>query len=188
MQCEWLGERVAAPEIKTVMKNIILGKPAGNWGPNATFRFPARGGTGGIWAAVANTLPQRNLRFGKRGTVEKINSRENTVTLKDGTTVRYGRLITTIPIDLLVEKMDDRELIAASKGLTYSTTHIIGVGVRGNRPSRIGDKCWVSNVLRYHIKRNAIDYLTYRRETNSSIFQNLTALFTVLPSSVIIPL
>ena len=67
MQCEWLGERVAAPNLKTVTKNVILNKTAGNWGPNATFRFPARDGTGGIWIAVANTLPKEKKRFGKKG-------------------------------------------------------------------------------------------------------------------------
>src|SRR5271170_6790394 len=63
MQCAWLGERVAAPDLKTVTKNVILQKTAGNWGPNATFRFPARDGTGGIWIAVANTLPKQKKRF-----------------------------------------------------------------------------------------------------------------------------
>jgi len=144
MECEWLGERVAAPDIKTVTRNIILGKPAGNWGPNATFRFPARGGTGGIWSAVARTLPEVNLRFGAQGRVDKINVENNTVTLKDGTLVKYGRLISSMAVDTLVTMLGDSELIKLCRGLLYSTTHIIGVGIRGKRPERIGDKCWVS--------------------------------------------
>ena len=39
----------------------ILNKTAGNWGPNATFRFPAHGGTGGIWKAAAKTLPKEKF-------------------------------------------------------------------------------------------------------------------------------
>src|SRR5271156_1986977 len=74
MQCQWLGERVAAPDLKTVTRNVILNKTAGNWGPNATFRFPARDGTGGIWIAVANTLPKQKKRFGKKGEVKKVNA------------------------------------------------------------------------------------------------------------------
>ncbi|RPB20648.1 FAD/NAD(P)-binding domain-containing protein [Terfezia boudieri ATCC MYA-4762] len=143
MQCEWLGERVAAPDIKFVARNIILGKPAGNWGPNATFRFPARGGTGGIWSAVARTLPEVNLRFGAQGTVDRINADNNTVTLKDGTIVKYGRLISSMAVDTLVAKLGDSELIKLCRGLLYSTTHVIGVGIRGKRPERIGDKCWL---------------------------------------------
>ncbi|POR38899.1 Uncharacterized protein TPAR_00913, partial [Tolypocladium paradoxum] len=143
MQCQWLGERVAAPDIKTVTKNVILNKVAGNWGPNATFRFPARDGTGGIWIAVANTLLKEKKRFGKQGEVTKVDAEKKTVSLADGTTIGYGKLINTMAVDHLVEKMGNQELISLSKGLFYSTTHVIGVGVRGERPERIGDKCWL---------------------------------------------
>jgi len=144
MQCEWLGERVAAPDLKTVTKNVILQKTAGNWGPNATFRFPAHGGTGGIWIAVADTLPKEKTRFGVHGTVKKVDAEGKKVTLKGGTTIAYEKLITTMAVDSLVETMGDKELIDLSKGLYYSSTHVIGVGIRGERPETIGDKCWVS--------------------------------------------
>ncbi|KAI9766730.1 MAG: hypothetical protein M1840_006374 [Geoglossum simile] len=143
MQCEWLGERVAAPDLKTVTKNVILQKTAGNWGPNATFRFPARGGTGAIWIAIANTLPKEKLFFGDKGAVTKVDAEKRMVFIKDGTTIRYDRLITTMALDSLVETMGDRELTYLSKGLLYSSTHVIGIGVRGERPERIGDKCWL---------------------------------------------
>ena len=147
MQCEWLGERVAAPNVKLVAKNIILGKVAGNWGPNATFRFPARDGTGGIWIAVANTRPKEKKRFGKTGEVVKVDADAKVVTLADGSTIGYGKLINTMAVDQLAEKTGNQELVNISKGLYYSTTHVIGVGLRGSRPDRIGDKCWVSAPL-----------------------------------------
>jgi protoporphyrinogen oxidase len=143
MQCQWLGERVAAPDLKSVTKNVILQKTAGNWGPNATFRFPARDGTGGIWIAVANTLPDEKKRFGKKGTVKKVNAEKKEVLFEDGTTIGYERLVSTMAIDALSEVMGDEKLMTLSKGLFYSSTHVIGVGVRGSRPERIGDKCWL---------------------------------------------
>jgi len=143
MQCQWLGERVAAPDVKLVTKNVILNKTAGNWGPNATFRFPARDGTGGIWIAVANTLPTEKKRFGKEGEVTKVDANKKAVTLADGTTIGYSKLVNTMSVDHLVEKMGNQELIKLSKGLYYSSTHVIGIGIRGERPERIGDKCWV---------------------------------------------
>ncbi|KIW05777.1 hypothetical protein, variant [Verruconis gallopava] len=143
MQCQWLGERVAAPNLKAVTKNIIQNKTAGNWGPNATFRFPAHGGTGNIWISVAKTLPQEKTRFGKSGAVEKVDADKKTVYLADGTSIKYNALITTMAVDSLVEKMNDKKLMDLAKGLYYSTTHVIGVGVRGQRPERIGDKCWL---------------------------------------------
>jgi protoporphyrinogen oxidase len=143
MQCAWLGERVAAPNLKTVINNVILQKTDGNWGPNSTFRFPARGGTGGIWIAVANTLPRRKTRFGTHGKVSKINADTRVATMSDGQTIGYKSLISTMPINQLVERMDDEELIFHSKILFHSTTHVIGIGIRGERPERIGAKCWV---------------------------------------------
>lgn len=144
MQCEWLGERVAAPNVKAVTKNVILNKTAGNWGPNATFRFPARDGTGGIWIAVAKTLSKEKTRFGSNGTVTKIDADKKIVSLKDGSSIKYEKLINTMAVDALAETMGDQSLIDMSKELYYSSTHVIGVGVRGHRPERIGDKCWVS--------------------------------------------
>jgi protoporphyrinogen oxidase len=144
MQCEWLGERVAAPDVKTVVRNVLLNKVAGNWGPNATFRFPARDGTGGIWTAVANTLPEEKKRFGPGNEVVKVLPEAKLVILKDGSTIKYGKLVSTLAVDRLVEIMGSPDLVKASKGLFYSSTHVIGVGLRGERPERIGDKCWVS--------------------------------------------
>ena len=143
MQCQWLGERVAAPDLKTVTKNVILQKTAGNWGPNATFRFPAHGGTGNIWISVANTLPKEKTRFGSRGNVTKVDADKKQVILEDGKIISYEKLINTMAVDSLAEKMGDKELVDLSKGLFYSSTHIVGVGVRGERPERVGDKCWV---------------------------------------------
>ncbi|KAI4721274.1 FAD/NAD(P)-binding domain-containing protein [Aureobasidium sp. EXF-10727] len=143
MQCQWLGERVAAPDLKTVTKNVILNKTAGNWGPNATFRFPAEGGTGGIWIAVAKTLPKEKTKYGDHATVTKVDADAHTVSLKDGTTIKYGKLISTMSVDFLTEAMGNQKLHDLSKGLFYSSTHVIGVGIRGHRPERIGDKCWL---------------------------------------------
>lgn len=143
MQCEWLGERVAAPNLKHVTKNVVLNKTAGNWGPNATFRFPAHGGTGNIWINVAKTLPKEKARYGDHGRVQLVDADGHRVLLGDGTTINYKKLINTMAVDHLAEAMRDDECKKLSEGLFYSTTHVIGVGIRGLRPERIGDKCWL---------------------------------------------
>ena len=182
MQCEWLGERVAPPDLKTVTKNVILQKTAGNWGPNATFRFPAHGGTGGIWIAVANTLPKEKTRFGAQGTVKSVDAEAKRVTLEGGKTIAYEKLITTMAVDSLVEKMGDKELVDLSKGLFYSSTHVIGVGLRGERPERIGDKCWVSPDSVSHSRVSHL-YLS-----ESFISPKTTVLSTAPPFSPTTPL
>lgn len=143
MQCQWLGERVAAPNVKLVTTNVIKGVAAGNWGPNATFRFPARDGTGGIWIAVAKTIPEEKKRFGKHGAIKAVNADRKEVLLEDGTIVAYKKFINTMNVDQLAERMGDETLEQWCKELYYSSTHVIGVGIRGKRPERIGDKCWL---------------------------------------------
>ncbi|KAK8129065.1 hypothetical protein PG984_010173 [Apiospora sp. TS-2023a] len=144
MNVTWVGERVAAPNVKLLVRNAVLGKIAGGWGPNSTFRFPAHGGTGGIWIALAKTLQAEKTRFGgDKGTVTRIDAKRKKVHLKDGTVVNYGSLISTMALDHLAEAMGDTKLQQMCKPLFYSSTNVIGVGIRGERPSRIGDKCWL---------------------------------------------
>ncbi|KAK7420779.1 hypothetical protein QQX98_002583 [Neonectria punicea] len=143
MNATWVGERVAAPDLKLLTTNAILNKVAGSWGPNATFRFPAEGGTGGIWTAVAKTLDNEKTRFGEHGAVTKVDADSKTAYLKDGTLVKYGALVSTMAIDHLAETLGDAKLQQLSKPLFYSSTNVVGVGIRGKRPERIGDKCWL---------------------------------------------
>lgn len=144
MQCEWLGERVAAPDLKKVTTNVVLNQPAGNWGPNATFKFPAHGGTGGIWSAVGKTVPAEVKRFGPGNKVVALDASGKKATLANGSTIKYKSLINTMAVDKLVGLIGDEDLKNATKGLVSSSTHVVGVGIRGKRPERIGDKCWVS--------------------------------------------
>ncbi|MFP5260233.1 MAG: protoporphyrinogen/coproporphyrinogen oxidase, partial [Acidobacteriota bacterium] len=46
MSHRWIGERVSVVDAGRVVKNIIYGTDDVAWGPNNTFSFPLRGGTG----------------------------------------------------------------------------------------------------------------------------------------------
>jgi protoporphyrinogen oxidase len=188
MQCKWLGERVAAPSLKTVVRNAITRTPAPNWGPNATFKFPAKGGTGGIWRAVASRLPASKHLTGKITAID-LDKRE--ARLEDGTTVRYEKLISTVGVDRFVqlarseEKRDALQTVReAASGLKYSSTIVIGLGMRGERPERIGDKCRSSSHSPSHLAPR-----THARTSQAgSISQKTTPLSTERPSSPITPL
>jgi len=143
MQCKWLGERVAAPSLRLVVKNAITRTAAPSWGPNATFRFPTRGGTGGIWDAVTKLLPEDKLQFGQKASVQSVDL-EKKEAIIGGRKIKYRNLVSTMAVDHFldlssahnVEKMRE-----SAKRLTFSSTIVLGVGVRGSRPERIGDKC-----------------------------------------------
>lgn len=111
-------------------------------GPNATFRFPANGGTGGIWKAVHKTLPAERFQFEK--SLVRVEGKKHVAHFSDGSRVQYKNMISTMPLDNLVEIIDEAEpLRETARALYYSSTHVIGVGIRGERPERIGDKCWL---------------------------------------------
>lgn len=39
------------------------------------------------------------------------------------------------------EEVVDGMKVAAKEGLVFSSTIVLGIGIRGERPERIGDKC-----------------------------------------------
>ena len=149
MSTEWTGERVATVDVKRVSRNIIHNTDDAGWGPNATFRFPLHGGTGGIWSRLAAKLPQDKLRCGDAGfSVTKVDLDAKQVTLANGETVAYDSLISTMAFDQLlskaVGKAVDRPLFddVASK-MVYSATNVIGFGMKGSPPEHLKTKCWM---------------------------------------------
>ena len=122
MQCEWLGERVAAPDIKKAITNVINDTEDAVWGPNAVFRFPKRGGPGASWKGVAELLPKDRQRYGTGCAVVAIDA-----------------IDTTMPLDVTLDAVEAPEHM--SEGLLRSSSHIIGIGVRGKCPH--GTKCWL---------------------------------------------
>lgn len=79
--------------------------------------------------------------------------------MADGRQIRYNKLVSTLNVDQLlrlmkhgleVEKNEDgakrvqavEEMQGAvEKGLKFSNTIVLGLGIRGSLPPRIGDKC-----------------------------------------------
>ena len=138
MQCAWLGERVAAPDVGRAIANVLRGTEDAGWGPNAVFRFPKHGGTGAIWKGVAKLLPVEKQHYGQQCTVTALDAGAKTVTLAGGQQVQYNSLISTMPLDITLRMLGKPEW---ADGLTHSSSHIIGVGIRGANPHT--NKCWL---------------------------------------------
>lgn len=90
---------------------------------------------------MAKTIPESRQQYKK--TVVKVDADNKTVHLKDGSSIQYNSLISTMPIDHLTAMMGDSKAVKMTDDLYYSSTHVIGLGIRGSRPDRIGDKCWL---------------------------------------------
>lgn len=141
MAYSWIGERVAVVDLERVLRNILEERDDISWGPNNTFRFPRFGGTGAVWRACAERLPAERLRFGAR--VVAVDAAARELRLADGGVVKYDRLLSTMPVDRLVELAGRDDLRPAAARLRYSSTHIFGVGLRGAPRDELAKKCWM---------------------------------------------
>lgn len=142
MNTEWMGERVPEVDFRRVLKNIVLRKDDCGWGPNARFRFPARGGTGAIWKALYDRLPPERTKLGCA--VAAIRAAEKTIVLKDGTEVRYDYLISTAPLDNMLRLLTDRPDLSAHAGrFRRSSVHLFGVGMEGPVPETLKNNFWI---------------------------------------------
>ena len=140
---QWVGERVAVPDLNRLRENIRQGRDDVSWGPNNTFRFPLKGGTGAIWQAVYRFLDSTRFRFGSK--VDKINLEEKMLSTADGRQHRYDSLVTSMPLDKLCAACCGlrTSTLEASQQMVHSSCHILGIGLRGPRPDSIGRKCWM---------------------------------------------
>ena len=141
MDAGWIGDRVSIPDIERIRRNIATGQDDTNWGPNNRFQFPKHGGTGAIWRALAERLSARRVCFNTAVVELDIEARE--AVLSDGRTVAYDAVLSTMPIDRLVSMARRDEWIRAAEDLRRSSTHIVGVGIKGPATGNIGTKCWM---------------------------------------------
>lgn len=162
MSTEWVGERVASVNVARIKENIELNRDDVGWGPNATFRFPESGGTGSIYDAVWKMVPEAHKTLGEQCRVAKVCPAQKTLTLASGEVVVYDALVNTMPFDDLLRAIaagietDEKEAAAAAAAglrptrlreiadkMVYSSTHIIGIGVKGVPPPDMQTACWL---------------------------------------------
>lgn len=145
MNSTWVGERVSVVGLESVLKNIILELDEHGWGPNNTFAFPAKGGTGELFRRMAAPLAA-HIRYGCGAA--KIDAAQKTLVTEAGDEIFYGALLNTAPLDLLVANQlpgAPDSLADAAKLLKHNGVYVAGVGARGRARFQGGpdDRCWM---------------------------------------------
>jgi len=144
MNVEWMGERVATVDTNRVIDNIITGQDDVGWGPNATFRFPLKGGTGVIWKGVYNLINKENVRLDS--TVVGVDADAKVVKLADGSEVKFDYLVSTMPLDIMCKMVQGKAFSSfpeLAPKFRYSSTNIVGLGIKGKCPKELSTKCWM---------------------------------------------
>ena len=139
MNYVWIGERVSVVNSEAVLRNVLLGEDQVSWGPNNTFKYPLRGGTGFLYDGL-RTYVDDHLEL--ETPVTSIDPVAKQVRTKDGRTWDYDVLLNTMPLNRLVDSMESvpDAVRQAKDGLHWSGSHIVGVGL--DRPAN-STKNWI---------------------------------------------
>ncbi len=138
MGTNWQGDRVPTVDVRRILQNLVEDRDDVGWGPNNKFKFPLLG-TGMLYDRIAEALPKAvNLGV----SAERIDTERKTVTFRDGATVSYDQLITTMPLKELVKCIVDcpPRIQDAVQRLHHTSGMFIGIGVADPCPS---SKCWM---------------------------------------------
>lgn len=143
MSYRWIGERVAVTDLGKILENIFFEKDDISWGPNNVFQFPKSGGTGAIWKAVGDLIGSEYFSLNSK--VEAVDSDKKIVRLVGGEEFSYDTLLTTMPLDKFIALTQGLETKLKEKEseFQFSSSNIVGVGIKGKVPERLSTKCWM---------------------------------------------
>jgi UDP-galactopyranose mutase len=139
MNFGWIGERVSVVDVEAVLRNVIYDEPATSWGPNDTFRYPLKGGTGTLYHHIADPLRDH---IELECTVRSVDPEARVVETHDGRRWQYDHLLSTMPLNRLVSLMEHTPdtVRRAADDLAWSGSHIVGIGI--DRPAET-TKNWI---------------------------------------------
>ncbi|MGE5277265.1 MAG: protoporphyrinogen/coproporphyrinogen oxidase [Acidobacteriota bacterium] len=134
----WIAERVAVVDWKKALESTLSRKVT-DWGPNATFGYPATRGTLGLWIAVLPHIGDR-VRYRKRAV--SIDEEKREIEFADGSRRRYDRLLTTLPLTSFLArcKHAPESVRKAAQKLLFNRLFSVGIGLSRPSPST---KNWI---------------------------------------------
>lgn len=137
MSAGWIEERVPQPKLEEVLEGA-LHRQRREFGPNAQFWYPQDGGIASLSRAF---LPYtKNIHLNQE--VISIYPDARRITLANGRSRRYYKLISSLPLPRLIDIMEPvpGRIREAAHQLKYNTIYSVNIGV--NR-ANISDMHWV---------------------------------------------
>lgn len=128
MSYDWIADRVLTPPIKTAIEGAIA-PSKGEYGPNAKFWYPKKGGMESLPRAMGAHLNDESVHTFAR--VKTIHVAKHMLEFEDGSTCRYDSLISTAPISRLAHLADavPAEVQAAVGRLKWNTVYTVNIGL-----------------------------------------------------------
>lgn len=137
MTTDWLDVRVPIPKLEDVIRGAISHQTK-EFGPNAEFRYPEKGGIGGL--SQGFLTKDLNIYLNKEAVSIETNSK--TVKFSDGERINYDTLISTIPIPELARLIGDvpADIEKSVKALRCNSMFCVYLGIEREN---ISDKHWL---------------------------------------------
>ena len=128
LETKWVGQRMYTPDLKQVLKGSFETQDECFY-YSKVMKYPKKGGFRSILNKCREGL---DIRFNKK--VIKINPQEKIVTFKDGTSTKYTRLISSLPLPEIVKMIDGipEEVKEAGLNLMHTSGYMVSLGF--NRP------------------------------------------------------
>ena len=136
---EWIAERVSVVDLERIERNIAEQRDDLSWGPNNTFKFPKRGGTGAIYEGIASPLKERICLNHE---LQSVDMERKQLRFTNGKIVNYDFLINTAPLDIFVTSCVTipEAVSSAAEDLIHNSGLIVGLGFNERRDDT---KCWM---------------------------------------------
>ncbi len=123
---------VADASVRQILRSVITGQDNLGWTEATRVRYPREGGTGVIWTNIARHLAPEAVVRGVW--VTEVNAEERRLRLSDGRRIQYGSLVSSIPLDKLLDLMTVNPVPELSGKFRYSNAAFVGLGLRGAPP------------------------------------------------------
>lgn len=126
LETKWVGNRMYSPDLSQVLRGSYEIQDE-TFYYTKYMRYPKKGGFRSILDDCRKGL---DIRFNKK--VVKINPKEKFVTFKDGTSEKYERLISSLPLPEIVNMIDDipKEVVEAGKNLHNTCGYMVSLGFK----------------------------------------------------------
>ena len=141
MNTEWIAGRVPSPSVEEMQRGATAPQPI-DYGPNAEFWYPKRGGIGALANKLSENIP---VKLGTEATwFTPTKNGVDTLYIEDfeEKTQKSEKVLSSLPLPEVIDMMDDvpDEVQKAADNLVYNSLVCVMVGV--NRPN-ITDKHWL---------------------------------------------
>lgn len=126
LETKWVGNRMHSPDLSEVLKGAFETQNE-NFYYTKYMRYPKKGGFRSILDACREGL---NIQFNKE--VIKINIKNKTVSFKDGTSSKYDRLISSLPLPEIVDIIEEcpSEVKEAGYELHNTCGYMVSLGFK----------------------------------------------------------